>query len=389
MPVRRGRIKKIDIAAIMLYIAVFKFYVGPQALQQIVKISFIGIVILLLADGASWKQLLNRASLMAVSFVASGLIGSITGEVTRKAVLDGVLYAMCIYCIYSVIQKYAKYDRVPKFINLTFYMTAIYCAISLISVYFVGVSKYGTEKEYFFGNKFSTCYFFILLTGLYYVKNLNKRKSCLMRVSFFVLAVLSFCVSYWVYCSTALMGTIVLLAGAAIPDCIKGKLQSKKLVVALICVTGLFPFLATTLLEISQIQYLFYQIMGKSLGLTGRLHIYDLLPSIISKRPIFGYGYNCFVVDAVAGYGNAQNGLMELVVNFGFAGMLFFISMVYKSLNVKIEPRNYGLYIVLYALILCSTVEVSYNFYFYIALFLIFFNSESINGNFKRKMYIK
>lgn len=372
----KKRVSTLDIIAVMLYIAIFKFFVGPQILQQAVKIFFIGIILIYLFRRVSWKKLRNTLTMMVLSFMLSSLIGAIHGDVAGKAVLDGILYATCIFCSYGVTQQFARKDKLDRFIDIVFVMTEIYSAISLISIYFVGVSIYGTEKEYFFGNKFSTSYFFILLAGLYYVKNFRIRKNHKVRIVFFLLSIAAFSVSYWVHCNTTVLGTVALIVGTVLPDFMKEKLQSKKLIVILIAITGLFPFFVENILEITQIQYLFYQVMGKSLGLTGRTHIYNLLPSFIAERPMFGYGYNNFIVETTVGYGNAQNGLMELVLAFGFVGMVIFILMVYRHLNVKPILKNYGLYIVLYTLIFCSTVEVSYNYFFYLSLFIIYFGSE-------------
>lgn len=368
-------ISKIDIIAVMLYIAVFKFSVGPQIIQQVVKALFIAIILGFLFLRMSRRKLANCVTLLAVSFILSGLIGVIHGNLSLKSTLDGILYAVCIFCMYGVIREFAETDQIWRFIDISFVMTGVYCAISVISIFHLGVSTSGTEMEYFFGNKFSTSYYFILLAGLYYVKYFKIRNSRGMRVVFFLLALLSFVISYWVKCSTAVIGTAIMVLCVIIPDSVKLWLQNRKLMIILICIMGAFPFYVTAFLENPRVEYLIVELLGESMSLTGRLAIYKCLPSIIAAKPIFGYGYNNWVITEQLGYGNAQNGLMEIAVNFGLAGMICFLNVVYRSVSIEDDLKNYGLYAVLYALTICSTVEVSFNYFFYVTLFIILFNS--------------
>ncbi len=368
-------ISKSDIIAVMLYMAIFKFSAGPQIVQQAVKISFIGIILIFLFLRMSRRKILNSVTLLVVSFMLSSMIGLIYGNLSIKSALDGILYATCIFCIYGVIREFAENDQIWRFIDIIFMLTAVYCSVSIVSILITGVSTSGTEMEYFFGNKFSTSYYFILLAGLYYVKFFRNRKIRGVKAVFFLLVLLSFTISYWVRCSTAVVGTVIMLITVLFPDFVKEKLQNRKLIIVLICVMGAFPFYATAIIENPRIQYIIVEVLGESIGLTGRLSIYKYLPTVISAKPIFGYGYNNWVIAEHLGYGNAQNGLMEIVVNFGYLGMLCFLGVVERSLSIKEDLRNYGLYAVLYALIVCSTIEVSFNYFFYIALFIIAFNS--------------
>ena len=56
--------------------------------------------------------------------------------------------------------------------------------------------------------------------------------------------------------------------------------------------------------------------------MTGRTPIYDCLELLINEKPVFGWGYGNTAVMALVGYGNAQNGIAELMVNYGAFGVL-------------------------------------------------------------------
>ena len=377
MTISIKKIKVLDIITILMYIAIFKFYIGPQITQQITKIVLMGIVVFYLWFSCSWNKIRNISTPLVVSFLLSSIIGYFGGSVEIKAFFDGVLNVICIYCLYGVIQQYKKRKETARLIELLFRMTLIYCVLSFFSIVITGVSIYGTEKVYIFGYKFLTSYFFVLLTGLYFVRNYNRRISRKKRICFIILAAFSFTISYWVHCSTTMIATAFLVIATIMPDRFKAILQKRKVVLLSICIAGLFPLFVVSLLKVPQVQYFISQVLGKSLGLTGRLHIYDVLQSIIADRPLFGYGYNSFIVEATAGYGNAQNGLLEIMVNFGVIGTIFFIVTVYRCVEEKAEINSYGLYVVLYTLIICSTVEISYNYIFFLTVFLLSSNFES------------
>jgi O-antigen ligase len=101
-------------------------------------------------------------------------------------------------------------------------------------------------------------------------------------------------------------------------------------------------------------------LFGKDLTLTGRVDaIWPLLMEAISERPYFGYGYAAFwqswlgSQDPSNSYApiyqqsldSAHNGFLELGLDFGLAGILVFLLLALKYINISfktfIRGRDY------------------------------------------------
>ena len=84
-----------------------------------------------------------------------------------------------------------------------------------------------------------------------------------------------------------------------------------------------------------------------------------------------GYGYSNGKMLQVTGvFGNAQNGLLEQMMNFGMLGVLAIVSTVRYALK-KNSVNTSCMFILLYAMIIAAIFEVTINWFFWIALFSI------------------
>lgn len=367
------KFKKIDIIIALLFFAVFKIYAIPQTVQQAIKIILIIVVLAYLFLHIPLKKWWNLGAVLSLVYMIPSIQGILSQSITTRVFLDGVLYSICIYASYMVIQFGAQREGIERVISDLYFLTFCYCLISLASILYVGTSANGTEMTYFFGDKFSTGYFFIMLAALYYTVYYEKIQNAFRyRFFYFVLCAVAVGVGMWIYCTTVMLGSIVLFAAVLVPDRLKKYLMSPFFLVGAVIVAGIIVFSMTTIMEIPQIQNFVVNILGKSVGLTGRIYIYSNLLQIIQKKFIWGYGYNSLIVANTIGYGNAQNGLMELMVNYGLVGVITFLWSVYYSISRSNRKDNcYGLYIFIITMVICSLVEVSYNYYFYLILFLL------------------
>lgn len=389
------KLKSLDIILILLYIAIFKIYAIPQLAQQISKIIIVLIVFLYLLQNVKIKDLINYSLLFSMMIILSGVSSYRAGFVSFDRVLDGIMYAICMYCLYTVIQYCAQKDYMDKCIRILFNMTLIYCVVSFVSIIMVGTSNIGTEKTYFFGNKFITSYLFIMLAALFYVRCYNKIKNKIAyKIINLALCILAMVIGWWVNCTTALVGSVLLIIAYFLPETMRKILMDPKVVIAGILMAGLLIFGIMIILENERVRYIVVDILKEDLSLTGRTTIYKRLLEIISKRKWLGYGYNSNIVRTIVGYGNAQNGLMELAVNYGIIGVAFFVFTVWHCLKNKKEMEEYGLQILIYIMIVCSIVEITYDYIFYMALFLIrwFQGPQALQHKVQRKrirIYLK
>ena len=68
-------------------------------------------------------------------------------------------------------------------------------------------------------------------------------------------------------------------------------------------------------------------------------------------------------------FGNAQNGLLEQMMNFGFIGVMAILFTVFYALKKKKELSY--MVILLYAMIVAAIFEVTINWFFWISIFSI------------------
>jgi exopolysaccharide production protein ExoQ len=83
--------------------------------------------------------------------------------------------------------------------------------------------------------------------------------------------------------------------------------------------------------------------VGKDATLTGRTELWQIILNMIGNRPLFGYGYGAFWVDTdnvtnvwfMAGWEapNAHNGVLDLCLNAGLIGLIFFVLSLLKTLR--------------------------------------------------------
>ena len=66
-------------------------------------------------------------------------------------------------------------------------------------------------------------------------------------------------------------------------------------------------------------------ILGREETLTGRADIWAYLINYAMQKPLLGYGFGGFWTDAIrdATSSHAHNGYLDIILNIGFAGLLF------------------------------------------------------------------
>ena len=350
-----------------------KIYAVPQVAQQAMKIIFIGITFLLLILRLK-KKIVNGGLWLSLLFVVPSLLGCISGELEIKQVLDGILNALCIYCIYLLLAYSSKKNCYKRVIDDLYYYNLFACIISLLSIL-----RLGRPTDYFFGNKFSTSYLFVMLVGLAYVKHYSERKKDVdSKAILGIYILLELYVSYWVGCSTTLVAGAFLSLSIVFSGKHVNKIQKFFSVPTVGVLSFVLPgFLAmnlTLIMNIPRIREFVMNVLQKSVGLTGRAYIYNNLLNIFKEKPILGYGYNSEIVQRLTRVGNAQNGLFQILIDFGICGVVAVSILVFKAFKAsKNNLRFWGMKVVFFVLCICSVVEISINYYFYLSLFALLF----------------
>lgn len=361
----------LTVSLAVLYFAVFKIVCVPQIVQQALKVCCVYFVLLYIVTNLKGDDYKRAVIPFCFMVIVSTQVGYLTGYVDFSNYADAIFYAICLYALALLIAACANRGRTATVINVFFWMTVVYCLLSAVFIFEVGAAD-GLLLYYFAGNKFSTSYYFVMLACLTYVKleagGSSRKVTIMATVAFGLLALL---VATHLYCSTAAVMAVLTIVLAFIPRMIRQVLMKPSAVVGAMLLTGIvLPFL-TQALQIPIVHHIVVDILGESLSLSGRDLIYSSLSTVIGESPVFGYGYGNAAVAMYVGYGNAQNSIMETIVNYGLVGLCAILYMAWVSTRGRKPSWTWGAYVLLYAMILGSVVEITYNYFFFIALMVI------------------
>lgn len=360
----------------LVFFIVFKISVVPEMMMQVLKCSSIALLILLHRRAASriprfWAVIV----LACVQPLCTFFAGSSAMNVLY-ATVNGLCLIALLLTFRSLADKYGIYPVIDSF----FWMLLAATAVNDITVFTSSVHEANTE--YLLGNKFAVGYIHMLLLGLY--STLLVKKKGYLRYNwgiFWLIFAESIIVIYQADTMTGMLGLVVtVLLSVLIPKTITRKLSSGVLCVAILVGINAIFFGTGMMLENEFVRFFITEVLGRSLNLTGRTMIYDELGLIIQMSPYVGWGYGSSAVVQAVGYGNAQNGIMELLVTYGVIGTVGFL-LVLLALLPSWKSQNHaeakGLVATLYGMFLASLVEISFGIIFYLILSLASIALES------------
>lgn len=368
------KIKAADIVICLLYYAIFKIHVIPAIIQQITKILAVVLVLIFLISNLNIKKLFNLSMPFAMSVCISSVAAYLHKINTFGNIFNGILYGVIFYCICTMLIYCREKNYVHKFIDRFYAMTAVYIFFSMVSI-LLNRPAYDSPAIYFVGNKFATSYLFMLFTVLFGIKYVDLDKGNYTWI-YYALSIATVFLSGYIYCSTAVVSSLVLPAIPLIPKTLRKTICNTKGIMLAGSISVLVILIIEIVLNNQQIRYFIRDILRESLTLTGRLQIYKALPKIISERLLLGYGYGNGVVRDAVGYGNAQNGELDMLVNYGIIGCTALLWTIYKCTNKQIENGYWRMYVMTYAMLAASIVEISLGYEFFLSLFVIYAASE-------------
>lgn len=327
------------------------------------------------------KNLYNSYSRKAIA-VYTALLTLVTFFLTKDIykTYRGMVYYLGIYTIWIILETIdnRKDKKSFKFICKIIIAFAILNFFSIL-IFSKGIyTDRWNGSTYLFGGKFTTFYIYYIGCCLYLIKskNLNKIKFiCLMVIGIFL------CVK--INCGTGIVCIFATIVFYFFRDIIS-KVKPWMILLTIIIIT--FLMMTDFVLNSKFIQYIVVDVLQKTANLTGRLEIYRQFASIISGYLLFGAGYENSIVSIQTnvGYFNAQNGILEIMTQTGIVGTAIFIFIVFNALKKGkkyIRSReNRIAAIFLLGMFVCSFVEISFNYYFYIILCLFSMDLSAVNN---------
>lgn len=359
-----------------LIFAIIKPYFLPASVRQASKIVILLSILLFTLAKTRKDRVINLAWLFSGSVLLSAFVAYIKGGYQVKDFLDAVLYAITFYDIYSFVGLCKEKRHFDEMLKCLYNITMLYCILTFCSVLWNGTINNSNQASYIFGNKFTSSYLFILLIALYgAIHEMDLWKN---KVRYVFLLIFSIAFTLYVGCATATVTLVILFVVVLIrSQKIRMMLLNEKFVVVVLIVSALLIFWMEQILKIDFINDIVSGYFNKSYTVTGRLEIYNVyLMDIIRNSFWFGYGYSNSMMKNLTGlYANAQNGLLEIMVNMGFWSVLALLITVFLCFkNTFKTNKSFYISIIVYGMIIASVFEVALNWFFLLGVCLIRWN---------------
>lgn len=313
--------------------------------------------------------------------------------------LNGFLYSLKVFLIFAVFTIVGKYCKIESIAKSLLNISLVVWVPTVISVFRLGRTIENSDGVYLIGNKFSVAYLNILMLCMMGILSMRRKNEIeanqsrhrikQIKKKFWIFYIISVFLSWYMRVYTGMVMLFIIgglyIAGKWMEH--KGKINFNSiiyqtikkpsvLVLSMIIsgyVISIFqiiissPFIADLLQEI-----------GKTETIASRAQIFSNLPIIISKSKFWGYGYGSMIVTTYFGV-NPQNGLMEIIVYFGYLGVTALLCLsaahVVSAKYVNSESGTIILYCI-YAFIVSSIVEITYSTQFFILLALFHVHSS-------------
>lgn len=323
-----------------------------------------------------------RLNILMIFFCVITIVSAIVNSMnnySRNIVLASIVFSVILIETLTTMEWLATTAKITDAVHILFVLTIITVIFTdIFAIFFPNIfGKEGIAVRYLVGTKFNVVYLHLQMVVLHLVKNwYNYRQSFFSRIGLLVCIVLSILMSMYIGCNTGLIGSILLLV-ILIIGCKRYRLlSSPAILITVLLVSCSFAVFYEVVLNNGMVQTFITNKLGRTLTLTGRTNIYEVLPVIIMRHPLLGYGYgSAYEVSMLSfGYANAQNGLAQWIINVGFIGTFLILCWIYSGIKVwnkraSSRRRFFPIVAFIYVYSVLASVEITidYNFFFWIA----------------------
>lgn len=307
--------------------------------------------------------------------------GTVFGSSTMNRDSRFILFWAELFLLMVWVAETGRGDFVVRF--LFWYVLILVAATDLLLLTRLVVFHSGKFETYLVGTKFIVSYLHMDLLALWFVKNngrflfWQKSKAVIVLLSCFVIVV-----SIYIDCLTGLLGCIVLMWLFASMDTPAHKkmlkLNSPWLMLLTLAVSVIFPFVSQSIVSIPSVKAFLEETLGRSSTLTGRTDIYEIFVLKMEDNWLWGYGFGngYAIAKAIFGYANAQNAILDWVLQTGVlatGALLGIILLTFHQLSKKDETDEImPLVALIYVYVLLGTVETTFGMRFLLWIAVLF-----------------
>ena len=280
------------------------------------------------------------------------------------------VYCIQIVDIFIVANRFVRKKDTETLLKIVFKTFFIYIIATDILMLIINYNFSNPAEEYLIGNKFIVSYLhcFEACILFYLTQKENekeKKRTCFFQRELwpFMFMTYSVLICYRVTCSTGMVICILLGVLMLIPNKLKSILSDGKPIILSALIFNILILGSYGLFTNPFVASFISNVMGKSTTWIGRMKIYEVVMDIIFKSPVIGYGYfNNAVSNAVSFNGNAQNGILKILVDSGVVGLIGYAGSIYIGLQNDKEHNDrqlWPLYAFIYTMIAASLVEIN------------------------------
>lgn len=370
------KVSKLDLRIILLWFALFQFYLPNEKIYYIYQF-----VIACFVFAESLGEIKGRSAylllfLYPLTIVISCIVNRNTILYTQVA--RGFANALLITDVFLMIKRYEKKRGAEKLLSVLYGMSKLYAIMSILWIIALiasgNLQKAVLEEFLFTRGKFSTAYiliFYLLFFCLAWNGNRCFPQKWKKKL-FIVQAVGCIGVCALIETSTGIIAILAFLMLTLFGKRIIRIIENPFVIVGVIIGSMFSIFGLSAILQLSVVQKVIVNVLHEDLSLTGRMELYSLLYPLVLKSGLWGGGFGSYVAATLAYHGwyNAQNGLAEIILTYGFVGGFTFLTLVFASV-IGSKNRNIMLYLAIFVFIIVAVVEIPFNSGFFLLLSLL------------------
>lgn len=281
-------------------------------------------------------------------------------------------------------------DKVEQTVDFLFRYVLLLVIVTDV-LFLTGIKTFysGRHEIFLIGTKFTVSYFHMNLLSLWFIRNnMHQYRQDRTKRMAILLVPFLLAVSVRVDCMTGVIGCLTLLVFFLLMNTRFQEyflqLSSPVWLVIFLLASVIFPFIAQKIVDIPVVTYLLESVMSRSTTLTGRLGIFETFLYKTHGHLLWGYGLSNGNVAAerLFGCANAQNALLQWVLEAGLAVMLaLVVLMVIIFHQLSGSPRRYRMMpmvMLLYVYIILGMVETTFdmNVMLWLALVFLLINAK-------------
>ena len=297
-------------------------------------------------------------------------ISTIINGASINTVVASFVYGIQILTIFLVVNKFEMVHGVDKLVCTIAYTFFLYIIITDTCMIVRDYDFSNPDEKYWIGNKFIVSYIHCFVVTLFYYLSSKKRVFAFSTIEVndktqkmipWCLWGMSLIVAKTVTCTTGVIVILLLGICMLIPERIFIKFCTSKIILGMAVIMNFIFVGPLNLFNNEFLTGVMKNVLGKTYTWVGRLRIYDVVGDIISKQPLLGYGYFSDIVAETVSFGNAQNGVLKILVDSGIIGLIGYVGIVQQSLHgLDNTNRSYRVwYAFLYSMLLASLVEIN------------------------------